>query len=60
MRVIGIVFGVIEHLDPTILIDHLDLHVRCLNRQCSDPDQSTQDDNLNNMVAPFGIEITCN
>jgi hypothetical protein len=32
MRVIGIVFGVIEHFDPTILIDNLYLHVRRLDR----------------------------
>jgi hypothetical protein len=27
MRVIGIGLGVIEHLDPIILIDHLHLHI---------------------------------
>src|SRR6185437_14212824 len=46
MRIIRIMVIVFENLDPTILIDHLDFHIRirCLDRQGSDGDHSTHDE----------------
>jgi hypothetical protein len=61
MRVIGIVLGVIEHLDSTILIDNLYLHARRLDRQRSDGDHPHTMNNLNNnMAISLGIDVILN
>jgi hypothetical protein len=54
VRVIGIILGVIEHLDPTILIDQLHFHVRAASTDrgpmAINPHAMN---NLNNMVVSF-------